>query len=167
MAKSSLNRTIYVIYTWATVILWMGFIWWLSSVPKLSIGDSQTEPLLRAAGQLLAFGFLFLLTYRGLLTTFKFKVERLAFWRSRKEESEDSEFVFIVETLLLIIAVFISVVYAIVDEYHQNFISADLANARDVILDTIGVLVFALVTYSLPVIAETEVFAIRKLFRRK
>ena len=167
MSKSSLNRTIYVIYIWATVLLWMGFIWWLSSVPKLSLTENQAEPLLRSVGQLLAFGFLFLLVYRGLLTTFKFKVERLAFWRSRKEESEDTEFVFIVETLLLIIAVLFSVVYAIVDEYHQSFTATDLASARDVILDTIGILIFALVTYSLPVIAETEVFALRKLFKKK
>ncbi|MBN1915555.1 VanZ family protein [Candidatus Dojkabacteria bacterium] len=145
----------------------MGFIWWLSSIPRLSLTGNDTEPLLRAGGQLLAFGFLFLLIYRALLTSFKFRVERLAFWRTRKEKSEDTEFVFIVETLLLFIAVLLSILYAIVDEYHQSFVDKSMASARDVLLDTIGILTIALITYSLPIIAETEVFAVRKLFKKK
>ncbi len=166
MQKSQLNRTIYLFYLWGSAILWMGFIWWLSSIPRLSLAGNETEPLLRAGGQLLAFGFLFLLIYRALLTTFKFKVERLAFWRSKKEQSEDTEFVFIVETLLLFISVLLSILYAMVDEYHQSLVEHTLASARDVLLDTIGILLIALITYSLPVIVETEVFAIRKLIKK-
>lgn len=163
MSKVTLNRIIYIIYIWFTVVLWAGVIWWISSIPRLSLVETDWETIGRVISHMLAFGFLFLLTYRALLTTFKFRIERLAFWRSKKEESEDSQFVFIVETLLLIIAILMCVLYGVVDEYHQGFVEGREGTLRDLLLDVIGVLVFALVTYSVPVITEIEVFTIRKL----
>jgi hypothetical protein len=163
MTKLSLNRLIYSIYIWSTVFVWTGVIWWLSSIPKLTLVETDAEMAIRVVMQMLEFGFLFLLTYRALLTTFKFRVERLAFWRSKKEESEDMQFVFIVETLLLIIAILLCVIYGGVDEYHQTFVDGRDGSIRDLLLDTIGILVIALVTYSVPVITEIELFTLRKI----
>ncbi|HEC64275.1 MAG TPA: hypothetical protein ENI23_03175 [bacterium] len=157
------NQSIYILYNWVTVILWAGFIWWMSSIPKIILVESDSEVIIKTVGHMLSFGFLFLLIYRTLLTTFKFKVERLAFWRTRQERTEDAQFVFIVETLLLAISILLSVLYAIGDEYHQIFVDGKSADIKDVLVNSIGILVVALITYSVPVITEAEVMIVRKL----
>ena len=113
------------------------------------------------------YSILFILFYRSCIITLKTTVERLSKWRSRKEEIEDMEFVLIIETLIVIITILATILFAVFEEYTQ-FVTGGSRNAevKDVLISIMAALLTAIVVYSMPVLGELEV-AIKHKFERE
>ena len=107
----------FILYSWATVAIWVVVIFWFSSLENLNIYSDAYSTLLERMTYLLAYGFLLLLTFRALISTFRLTVDRLAKAKSKREKSEDREFVIITETLLLTNAIFFAILISVAN-YH-------------------------------------------------
>lgn len=107
---------------WVPVVVWMGVIFWLSSIPDLESGLKQ-DFILRKIAHMLEFAILTFLLIRGL------KQEKLNYKK--------------VVLYSLIIALF----YALTDEYHQSFVFGRQCSFKDVDIDGIGILLMSLVWY--------------------
>lgn len=146
----------FILYSWATVVLWYGFIWLLSSIPNLDTTGSQTHWMISGAGYQLAYALLFLLIYRAILMTLRLRVDRLMYWKSKREKSEDEQFANIVEKLVMSVAALMCIALMALDEYHQLGITGRIATIIDVAVNFTGVAVAAVVTYLLPILIELE-----------
>jgi VanZ family protein len=106
-----MNKKIFkLINLWLPVVIWMTFIFFLSSIPNLQSGLEKIYDLvLRKIAHLLEYGILFLLLSRPLNKSLK--------W-----------------------AVFISIFYSILDEFHQNFVPGRNMALADVCFDSAGIL---------------------------
>src|SRR5690554_5405742 len=130
-----MNRRIaYIIYAWGSTLLLVGVMFWLATLPDLGEESGEYSELIKILYRLVLYAFLFLLTYRSLLATFRITVGRLSKWHSKKEMAEDRVFVLIIETLLVIIAVLGSTIVAIIEEYIQNFVEGRNADVEDVLI---------------------------------
>lgn len=100
-------------------ILYMGFIWYLSSYPSDAIIHTGLtwDGLLKEGLHLVEFGALYVLLFLALLARGKVSVG------------------------LCIIAAIISATYGIVDELHQHFVPGRSATLTDLIKDITGVAV--------------------------
>ena len=107
---------------WVIVIIWAGFIFFLSSIPDLKSGLKQ-DFILRKIAHMLEFAVLTFLFLRAL------SQEKL---NTKK---------------LVIYSIIFSVFYALIDEYHQTFISGRQGALRDVGIDSIGILIVSLIWY--------------------
>lgn len=99
---------------WLPVVFWASIIFYLSAQPDLRITQNQWDFLLRKCAHMFFFGVLFLLTYRAL----GFRNMRIAFC--------------------------LAVGYAISDELHQRFVAGRHGAPTDVLIDTAGMIVVAL-----------------------
>jgi VanZ family protein len=104
------------IKNWILVFLWAGLIFFLSHQPDLKSGLSgQWDFILRKLAHITEYAILTLLLIKALgnyqLTNRK----------------------------ILITAVFLAVLYAFSDEYHQTFILGREGTVRDVLIDSIGI----------------------------
>ena len=95
-------------------IFWMGVIWWLSDQPNLSSGLAS-DLWLRKAAHVFEFAFLTFL----LIKTFGGGMRGVG------------------------LAVIFAISYAVLDEWHQTWVLGRSGNARDVMIDSIGVLITA------------------------
>ncbi len=101
---------------WLPVICWAALIFYLSSIPNLRSGLEQFwDTILRKIAHMVEFGILFLLLIRA--------------FNSKPLKNN------------LIWAIILSILYAISDEWHQNFILGRQCSLRDVCFDTAGILI--------------------------
>ncbi|MFZ5559690.1 MAG: VanZ family protein [Patescibacteria group bacterium] len=107
---------------WLPVIIWGGVIFTLSSIPDLKSGLKE-DFILRKIAHILEFAILTLLLYRAIVVD---------------EPRINKAIIF-----SLIIALF----YALSDEYHQIFVEGRQGSFRDAGIDSIGILIVALVCY--------------------
>jgi hypothetical protein len=93
---------------------------WLSQQPNLSSGgNSITDEIIKVSFRMTLYAIFFVLVYRSFILTLKNTVSRLAKWRSKREQEEDHEFVFIIETLIVILTIFITISFSFVEEISQ------------------------------------------------
>ncbi len=98
-----------IINLWLPVILWMAFIFFLSSIPDLQSGlEKVYDLILRKIAHLLEYAVLFLLLARPLDKNLKQ-------------------------------ALVIGIIYALLDEFHQSFVPGRNMALADVCFDSAGV----------------------------
>jgi VanZ family protein len=107
---------VHTVLRWLTVVLWMGVIFTLSAIPTL---ESTLEPSHDFIMRKLAH-----ITEYALLTAVPFRALRVH--TARKARA-------------LLIAVFVAILYAFSDEWHQTFVAGRQASLRDVGLDIVGI----------------------------
>ena len=108
----SLNRVWGWCKAWLPVILWASLIFYLSAQPDLRISPDQLmDLLLRKAAHMTVFGVLFVLFRRAL--------SHHQSW----------------------LAILLTVLYALTDEWHQSFIKGRHADLKDVFIDFSGCLI--------------------------
>lgn len=106
---------------WLPVLIWTGFIFFLSSQPDLKSDLPQTwDFFFRKIAHMAEYGILIYLLFRA--------------FRGYDLNSRKS----------LILAITFSFLYAISDEYHQSFVFGREGTARDVVIDTIGIIAVSL-----------------------
>lgn len=100
------------------ILLWAGLIFFLSSQPTLPGHEVfNLDFLIKKTGHIFVFGVLFALIYRAGM--------------QNKLSSKTAT----------IVAVLLTVLYAISDEYHQSFVTGRTATVKDVLFDTLGMLI--------------------------
>lgn len=117
------------IWFYLPVLLWMGVIFYLSSVPSLAVSKGLSDFILRKGAHGAEFTFLLILIYRALIHTvgFRFKGQSLRY--------------------LFSLALILTFLYAVSDEWHQTFVPTRNGNLEDLAIDTLGILFGALVIY--------------------
>lgn len=99
----------------APALIWMGIIFYFSSLPRVSVSDAYTINFLFFKSlHVIEYGVLYVLLYR-------------AFKQDKRPRTRYFVWAFI--TALL---------YALSDEYHQSFSPGRSPSVRDVVIDFIG-----------------------------
>lgn len=100
------------------ILLWMGFIFYLSSIPGLRSGSESIviEATLRKAAHLVEYAILTFLIWRLFFLRFKFSMLKSLVW-----------------------TLSISLIYSIGDELHQVFVDDRAGNFFDILVDLLGV----------------------------
>lgn len=146
----------FIAYSWFTVVAWYAVIWLLSSVQDIDVDGNYVHWFLSSIGYELAFGLQFILIFRAIIVTLKLKVEKLMYWKTKREKEEDQEFVKVIETLILFLSISITLILAISDEYHQTFVSGRISNMEDILVNLMGIIIAAIFVFVVPIIAEIE-----------
>ncbi|HAM38459.1 MAG: hypothetical protein A2539_06400 [Elusimicrobia bacterium RIFOXYD2_FULL_34_15] len=102
---------------WLPVFIWCYLIFYLSDIPGLDTGLGIYDLLLRKAAHIVEYFILTLLLYRAFRKSFFLSFTAIIFWSS-----------------------FLSLLYAVSDEFHQSFIPNRDGNFGDVLIDAIGIL---------------------------
>lgn len=102
----------------APALVWMGMIFYLSSIPDLKLGEaySNIDFILRKCAHMTEYGVLWGLWAWGLSSVTKVSVKKR-----------------------LIIATLIAFIYAITDEIHQSIVPTRHGAVLDVLIDSIGI----------------------------
>ncbi|MBM3251404.1 MAG: VanZ family protein [Candidatus Omnitrophica bacterium] len=106
---------------WLPVIIWCALIFFLSSIPDLGTGLGRWDFILRKIAHMAEYFILALLIYRAL-----------------KGSSNLTGFSLIAWTFIF------SFLYAVSDEVHQFFVYGRSCEARDVLIDAAGIIIFCL-----------------------
>ncbi len=106
---------------WLPVILWMGVIFYLSNQPDLKTDLGVWDLVLRKIAHMFEFGVLVLL-----------------FWRAFKQFCP----IFIRTVIYSGLA---TLIYAILDEVHQMFITKRVGSYLDVLIDLAGIVIMILI----------------------
>lgn len=162
-----MNKFWYIVYSWLTTAIFAGLIYWLATIPNFDVSTDVGNEVAKVFFRMVMYGFLFLLAYRSLIATFRGTVQRLAEWRSKREAIEDAEFVLIIETLLVIIGILGSTLFAVFEEYTQASVAGRAGEVKDVLVSVMAVLLTALIVYSMPVVGELEMAVAHYYQRRK
>ena len=145
---------------WLPVFLWAGLIFYLSSRSGLSSGlPWPYDFILRKGAHITEFAVLFLLLWRALVNRKSLLVPpRLKSWASLKGRETPlllrQDWPHPGEALCeggggwqnekaILLALLLSVIYAISDEYHQSFVAQRFTSPVDVAIDSLGILVAA------------------------
>lgn len=184
-----MRKLAFLLYAWGSTFLFAFIIYWLATVPNLRAGDMVTDEVIKVIFRMTLYAIFFVLTYRSIIITLKTTVERLSKWRSRREEVEDSEFVLIIETLVVILVIFVSVTFAFFEQHVQFYTQGRNGGAevvmvkkdgkdvayipqntiaeanKSVLVSVMATLLTAIVVYSIPVIGELEVAIKHKIER--
>ena len=113
-------KILYYIGLWLPVFAWCSFIFFLSGIPDLKIEQlGILDLLLRKAAHVTEYFVLSLLLARALHGT-------------RPADMPDAGIIFW--------GLFLSIVYAASDEYHQFFVPGRIASLRDMLIDSCGAL---------------------------
>ena len=120
MVRNSLDRTNRILYYWVPVVLYAGFIVYLSSQPFPSeqmpkLFEVVNDKLLHA----LEYGVLGILCYRAFHFASGSKLRPFA----------------------SILAILVAMMFGVTDEFHQYFIPSREADGWDWIADTIGAII--------------------------
>lgn len=107
---------------WFPVLIWAGIIFCLSSIPDLKSGVEQ-DFILRKITHILEYAILTFLLFRALVK------EKISFIKT------------------LILAVIITFLYSVSDEYHQTFVLGRQGSLKDIGIDSIGILLMAWLWY--------------------
>jgi VanZ family protein len=101
---------------WLPVLLWAGFIFYLSSVPHLRFfANNLVDFIVRKIGHMGVFGILARLLARAFT--------RSTFWSWKK---------------IFAVSLVLSILYACTDEYHQSFVPGRHPSVMDVAIDSFG-----------------------------
>jgi hypothetical protein len=168
-----MSKLLFTIWAWGSTFLFAGVLLWFASTPNLSAANPGEEAL-KVAFRMLLYAVFFLLVYRSILTTIRNTVRRLSGWHSKREANEDAEFALIIETLIVIVTILATTVFAIFDEYVQAAgVDGRQGEPKDVLVSVMAIILTALVVYTMPVVGELEVaikhkyMAERDFIRRK
>lgn len=107
---------------WLPVVIWAGLIFYLSSLPSLSSGLGVTDLILRKLAHMFEFGLLAWLLYRALFVSLPLDRFNSLAW-----------------------ALILTFIYAVSDEFHQLFVFGREGRFTDVLIDSLGILVFVLI----------------------
>jgi hypothetical protein len=176
-----MKKLAFLMYAWGSTFLFAFIVYWLATIPNLRAGDAVTDEVIKIIFRMTLYAILFVLLYRSIIITLKSSVERLAKWRSRREEVEDSEFVLIIETLVVILVIFVCTTFAFFEQhiqfYTQGRNGSDVVMMKNsagkevaylqqtaiaeankgILISVMSTLLTAIVVYSIPVIGELEV----------
>lgn len=109
-----------LILYWLPVLALMGFIFYLSSRQRISIGGTYVENfIIFKSLHVLEYALLYLLVFRAMFKTFS---KRLAI------------------NSIFILSITIAILYGASDEIHQTLVPTRQGSVRDVFIDTIGIL---------------------------
>ncbi len=101
---------------WLPVLIWAGFIFYLSSIPHLRFLQNEfLDFVVRKIGHLGVFGILARLLARAFMGS--------TFWSWKR---------------IFACSLIAAFLYACVDEYHQSFVPGRHASPEDVAIDTFG-----------------------------
>lgn len=110
-------------------VIWMSLIFYFSSLPASSTGpDTVTFKVISKMIHFIIFGILSMLYLYSL--KWRMPIQRTGMW-------------------VFILSLFLTIIYAITDEYHQSFSSGRYSSVKDVILDASGAVAFLGITYKL------------------
>jgi len=151
-----LKDRFFIAYNYLTIVIWYGVILLISSIPDLDLKGSSLDWTLSSLGYALMYAFLFLLILRALLATFRLKVKRLMYFRSKGERAEDTEFARITELLIFLIAFLAAVLFSAFDEYFQSMVAGRVVTVMDVMFNALGMTIVAVVAFGFPIITEFE-----------
>jgi len=160
-----MKRVGFLIYAWGSTFLFAAIIYWLATLPYFQYGTQTSDELLKVIFRMLMYAILFILVYRSIILTLKNTVERLSKYRSKGEESEDAEFVLIIETLSVIITILATILFSTFEVYITNLTPGRHAELKDVLVSTMAILLTGIVVYSLPIIGELEMAIKHKIER--
>lgn len=162
------KKLAYYIWIWGSTIAFLGLILWLSFLPNLDVSAGSSNEALKVLFRMFLYAMLFILIYRSVIGTLKNNVKRLAIWHSRREAKEDAEFLLIIETLVVIVTIFVTVLISIFDEAIQTYAGVEgrVGDIKDILISTMAVLLTALIVYTMPVIGELEMAIRHKLMSR-
>jgi VanZ family protein len=104
-----------IFYLWLPVILWSGIIFFWSSIPYLKI------PIL---------GF-WNFVFRKSAHTTEFAILAFLYFRAFNKNGLPKKFFW---------PVFCSITFAVSDEIHEHFVPGRFCNIRDVLIDTVGII---------------------------
>jgi len=104
-----------LILVWLPPFFWISLIFLLSSFPKLQISEGLADLILRKLAHMFEYGVLYLLIYRVFKRTSSLSKNKLLF-----------------------ISLFLTILYAASDEYHQTFVPGRSGNLTDVSIDSVG-----------------------------
>lgn len=108
-----------IISWWILALLWMGVIYYFSAQPSLK---SELQPIWDLIARKLAhMAEFFVLAY-----LFFKAYSSLGFTKIRS----------------IVFALTFSIIYAIFDEWHQRFVSGRVASITDILIDSLGILIF-------------------------
>lgn len=160
----------FIAYSWLTTLLFAGVIYWLATIANFDVTTDITNEVVKVLFRMIMYAFLVVLIYRSLIATFRMTVTRLSSWRSKGEAAEDAEFVLIIETLLVIISVLSSILYAVFEQYVQMQIAGRTESLNDMLKDVLvsimASLLAALVVYTIPSTGELEM-AVKHYYQRR
>ncbi len=109
-----------IILWWLMTILWLAFIFYLSSIPDLASGlEVLYDTILRKLAHAAEYVVLASLFFKSLKSSFP----KLGLAQ------------------LLAFSFFLTVLYSISDEWHQSFVSGRSGQPMDVVIDTVGVII--------------------------
>ena len=104
-----------LILVWLPPFFWISLIFLLSSFPKLQISEGLADLILRKLAHMFEYGVLYLLIYRVFKRTSSLSKNKLLF-----------------------ISLFLTILYAVSDEYHQTFVPGRCGNLTDISIDSTG-----------------------------
>ena len=118
------NRISRFVSAWFPVILWMSFIYWLSSFHKLSVSEvSWQDFVTRKLAHITEYAILAGLIYRAVKHTSGLTANKI-----------------------IVNAIILSVLYSISDEYHQTLVSGRTGRWFDIGIDSIGIIIGILIS---------------------
>jgi VanZ family protein len=100
---------------WLPVLLWAGFIFYLSNIPYLRITPEWWDYPLRKLCHMGEYGVLAMLLFRAFSGSTAWPKSKL-FW----------------------VSITLAVLYSISDEVHQNYVAGRVGAAHDVLIDGFG-----------------------------
>lgn len=107
---------------WVPPLVWMSFIFFLSSRQSVTITGTFTIDFVIFKGlHMIEYGFLYLLLFRAFYSL------------KNKQLSLETKYV---------LALVFAVVYAASDEFHQTFVASREGTIRDILIDTAGIVLF-------------------------
>jgi VanZ family protein len=118
-----------IVFYWLFVIVWCGFIFFLSSKPGLAVATGFLDFATRKPAHVMVYLILFILLFNALSCTFNnFK-----------------------KTNLIILSFAVTVLYGISDEIHQSFVPLREGKVLDIIFDALGAVIGSYIIWTLQV----------------
>jgi len=111
---------------WGLVVLWMGLIFYLSSIPNLSVASGVLDFWTRKPAHIGEYTVLFLLILKAVLGSFGIE------WKLWKTS---------------VVAAVLTLLYAVSDEVHQLFVPTRAGRVMDLGFDFLGILVGFFLSY--------------------
>jgi VanZ family protein len=109
-----------VIFLWLPVLIWMGFIFYLSSIPNLAVGEGAVDFWTRKPAHVVEYAVLFVLIFRALRGNAAVTIRKI----------------------YLSAAVF-TLFYGVTDEIHQLLTPSRAGKIEDLGFDLLGILLGA------------------------
>ena len=112
---SASPRLVVLAGLWIPVLLWAGFIFYLSTIPHLRFLKSWWDWPFRKIGHMIVFGILARLLARALTGSTYWPWKKIFLW-----------------------SLVLTVLYAATDEYHQTYTEGRGPSVHDVLIDGVG-----------------------------